>query len=394
MKNNKRKRNPFILPFAQHTYGIYAKKKYNLTIENKELLENINGKCFVLSNHCHVIDAVFISLLFPFHIRWVAGAYLFKLKVLGYLLKNLVKSIGKKQGRSDLSTINEMKKAFKNNDCVGLFPEGCRTWDGDFNSLDNTATAKLVRIFKVPVIFVNMEGAFGRKPRWSNVERKGPINIKIKSVLYPEDFKNLKVDEINDIINTELGFSFDKWEEEHHIPYKCNHQVEGLQKILYICPSCGSIDTLDTTGKKAICTNCKCETEMDDYLRIKSNNHSFTRLNEWREWEKNQLLDVDTFEKESGVLLQTMKDEKLITLSKKIEVSIKNDAIIILYDGKELVLDFNSISSLILNAKQSIELYHNDVQYRIRLNPNGCSIKYFDYFENHEEKKENQSIGF
>ena len=365
-----------------------------MTLENEELLDNINGKCFVLSNHCHVIDPVFISLLFPFHVRWVAGAYLFKLKIFGYILKNQAKCIAKKQGRSDLSTINEMKKAFQNDECVGLFPEGSRTWDGDFNDLDGNTTAKLVRIFKVPVVFLNMEGAFARKPRWSNVERKGSINIKVKSILYPEDFKNLKASEINDIINRELGFSHDKYEEEHHIPYKCNHQVEGLQKILYMCPSCGSIDTLDTTGQTAVCTNCKCETEMDEFLKIKSNEHGFKTLHSWREWEKSQLSKVDCFKEEKGVLLQILRDEKLVTLSKNIKVSMENDAIIILYDDEKLVLDFNSISSLILNAKQSMELYHNDSQYRIRLSTNGCSIKFFDYFKNHEVQKENVSNGF
>jgi 1-acyl-sn-glycerol-3-phosphate acyltransferase len=388
------KRKPPLLIFVKHTYGIYARRKYKLTLENEELLDNINGKCFVLSNHCHVIDAIFISLLFPFHVRWVAGEYLFKLKILGTILKNYATCIGKKQGRSDLSTINEMKKAFQNEDCVGLFPEGCRTWDGDFNNLDSNATAKLIRIFKVPVIFLNMEGAFAKKPRWSNVERKGPINIKITNILYPDDYKDLRVQEINKIINKELGFSHDKYEEDHHVPYKCNHQVEGLQKILYMCPSCGSIDTLDTTGKTAICSKCGCETEMDDYFRIKSNRHNFITLHSWREWEKNQLKKVDCFKKERGVLLQTLRDGKLVTLSKNIKVEMENDAIIVLYDDKKLILDFNSISSLILNAKQSMELYHNDEQYRIRLKSNGCSIKYFDYFERHEEQKENVSNGF
>ncbi len=390
----KKKRNPSLLTIVNHSYGIYARKKYKLSLEDEELLKNINGKCFVLANHCHLLDPVFISLLFPFHIRWVAGAYLFKLKLLGSVLKNQLGCIAKQQGRSDLSTINEMKKAFENDDCVGLFPEGCRTWDGDFNKLDNLTTAKLVRIFKVPVIFLNLEGAFARKPRWSNVERKGPIKIKIKSILYPQDYKNLKVSEINNIINTELGFSHDKFEEEYHIPYKCNHQVEGLQKILYMCPSCNSIDTLDTSGKTAICSSCKCETEMDDYLRIKSAHHSFTKLHSWREWEKKQLLEVDSFKEEKGVLLQTLVDNKFKILSKDIRVRMENDAMIIKYDNTKLVLDFDSISSLILNAKQSIELYHHNVQYRIRLSSNGCAIKFFDYFENHKEQKEIASSGF
>ncbi|MCK9191432.1 MAG: 1-acyl-sn-glycerol-3-phosphate acyltransferase [Sphaerochaetaceae bacterium] len=393
MKVALREKNPAILKFAKHTYGIYAGKKYKLSLEDENLLDDIDGKCLLLSNHCHLLDPVFISLLFPFHVRWVTGAYLFKLKLLGSLLEKQARCIAKQQGRSDLSTINEMKKAFQNEECVGLFPEGCRTWDGDFNPLDNAATAKLVRIFKVPVIFINLEGAFARKPRWSNVDRKGPIAVKVKRVLYPEEFKHMKIGEINDIINEELGFSHDAYEDKNHIPYKCNHQVEGLQKILYICPSCGAIDTLDTSGKTAVCTQCSCETEMDDYFKIKSTSHNFKTLHQWREWEKKQLIDVDRFKEEPGVLLQTLRDGKMVVLSKKIKVRMENHAIIVSYDDKKLILDFDSITSLILNAKQSIELYHNGTQYRIRLGADGCSLKFFDYFESYEIIKENLSNG-
>ena len=113
------------------------------------------GPAVVFANHTHTNDPFFISAMYPYTIRWVAGSYLFKMKGVGFLLRNLVHAIPKVQGRSDLETIRNISRALKEGDIVGLFPEGTRSWDGEMMDITG-ATAKLVRIFKVPVVFVHI----------------------------------------------------------------------------------------------------------------------------------------------------------------------------------------------------------------------------------------------
>jgi len=383
----KARKRPWLVRFAAVTYGIYLKKRYKLKLKNKELLDQVPGSCIIMANHCHIIDPCLISTLIPFHIRWVTGAYLFKLKFVSFVLDKGVKCISKQQGRSDLSTIMNIKKALKAGNCVGLFPEGNRTWDGDFLPLKLLTTAKMIRMFKVPVVFLNLEGAYAKKPRWASFPRKGGVTVNISSILFPEDYKDLPIEKLHETINSRLYFSHDTWEEENKIEFPSRNNVAGLQRILYLCPKCGSIDSMDTTGKKAVCKNCKTETSMDNFLRIKSSNHKFTKVSEWRKWEINQLKKIESFPIEKGILFQTLEGRKLKTLSKDFKISLKDGAIIISYKDKKFVLDFEKMNSLILNSKQTIELYHNNIQYRIRLLPDGCSIKYFDYFKNYQTTK-------
>jgi len=388
-KLKKARKRPWLIKLASITYGVYLKKRYKLKLTNKELLDQVPGPCIVMANHCHIIDPCFISTLIPFHIRWVAGAYLFKLKFLSFVLSKGATCISKQQGRSDLSTILTIKKALKAGNCVGLFPEGNRTWDGDFLPLKLFTTAKMVRMFKVPVVFLNLEGAYAKKPRWASFPRKGGITVNISSILFPNDYKNLPIEKLHNTINSRLNFSHDLWEEKNKIEFPSKNNVAGLQRILYLCPKCGAIDSIDTSGDKAICKNCNSETSMDNFLRIKSLNHNFTKVSEWRKWEIQEIKKIKSFPAEKGILFQVLKGKKLKNLSKNFKISLKDEAINILYQDKEINLDFEKMNSLILNSKQTIELYHNNTQYRIRLLPDGCSIKYFDYFTNfHSNKKE------
>ena len=383
----KARKRPWLVKFAAVTYGVYLKKRYKLKLKNKELLDKVPGACIIMANHCHIIDPCFISTLIPFHIRWVSGAYLFKLKFVSFVLSKGATCISKQQGRSDLSTIMNVKKALKSGNCVGIFPEGNRTWDGDFLPLKLNTTAKMVRMFKVPVIFLNLEGAYAKKPRWASYPRKGGITVNISSILFPEDYKDLTIEKLHKTINSRLNFSHDTWEEENKIEFPSKNNVSGLQRILYLCPKCGSIDSLETTGKKAVCKNCKIETSMDNFLRLKSLDHNFTKVSEWRKWEIQQLKKIESFPTERGILFQILEKRKLKTLSKDFKISLKDSAINIFYKDKEFILDFEKMNSLILNSKQTIELYHNNTQYRIRLLPDGCSLKYFDFFTNFQANK-------
>ena len=99
------------------------------------------------------------------------------MKIPSFLLRHWVQAIPKAQGKSDIETIRDISSALKGGGIVGLFPEGTRTWDGKMMDI-TSATAKLVRLFKVPTVFINIEGGFSKKPRWSHTERKGKVYLK------------------------------------------------------------------------------------------------------------------------------------------------------------------------------------------------------------------------
>ena len=199
--------------FLKLTYGTYLRHKYHMQGIGFEKVLPYDGPAIVFGNHTHTLDPFFISAFYPYTIRWVAGSYLFKMKGVSFLLRHLVRAIPKIQGRSDLETIRSISAALKDNDIVGLFPEGTRSWDGEMMDITK-ATAKLVRIFRVPVVFVHIEGGFLNKPRWSDKERKdGSVTVRVVDIMTPEEIASMSLPEITAKVEKNLSFSTDSWEE-------------------------------------------------------------------------------------------------------------------------------------------------------------------------------------
>lgn len=98
-------------------------------------IENIplDGRLVLCSNHSNIFDPIFISMVFPRQISWMAKKELFKNDILAYLLNKLgVFPVDREE--SDLSAIKNALRVLKNEEVLGIFPEGTRV--KDFN-LDN-----------------------------------------------------------------------------------------------------------------------------------------------------------------------------------------------------------------------------------------------------------------
>ena len=279
--------------FLKLTYGNYLKRRYRISSYGIEDVVPYKGPAIVFGNHTHTLDPFFISAVYPYTIRWVAGSYLFKMKGLSFLLRHLVKAMPKVQGRSDLETIRSISRALKQGDIVGLFPEGTRSWDGEMMDI-TAATAKLVRMFKVPVVFTHIEGGFLNKPRWSDKERKGPVSVRVVRVLTPEEISKMTLPEITAVTAECLSFSTDEWEDEARVPYPSPTLAEGSERLFYLCPKCGRFSTIHSHGRIAECTSCGFSVEFDEYGRISSSDPSisWTKLSEWHSWEKGKLADI------------------------------------------------------------------------------------------------------
>jgi 1-acyl-sn-glycerol-3-phosphate acyltransferase len=365
-----------------------------------EILSQIEGPFLVLGNHTHTLDGFFISSASPVHIRWVAGAYLFKLRGLKTMLSKWIGSISKQQGRSDFQTIRDISTALKNGDVVGLFPEGTRTWDGEPVGFDE-ATAKLVRIFKVPVVIMNLEGGYFLKPRWAEKSRKGIVTLRVLPPLMPEQIKTMKLAEIKEHLDSQINFSHREWQKRTHRPYRNRNNAVGLEKVLYICPDCGARSSLRTEKNLIRCDHCNMTVKLDEYDHFSSieGNNTFQDLPQWHAWETKVLETLLQTEKNTellfppdrGVLLQIGLGNKLITLSKDFEINLSREGITIhkkgtrgkTITGNEETLDFpfEAIQSMIVNAKSTIELYRGEELYRIRIEKSSSILKYVECYQ-------------
>lgn len=347
----------------------------------------------VFANHAHTLDPFFISAVYPYHIRWVAGSYLFKMKGVGYLLRNWVGCIPKTQGRNDLQTIRNISGALKNGDIVGVFPEGTRTWDGDMMDI-TTGTAKLVRLFKVPVVFIHIRGGFPSRPRWADKERKGPVTVEVYKTLTPEEIASMDKAQLEEVVSDCLGFSNDEWQEDARIPYKGRRRAEGIESLLYQCPCCGAYSVIRASKDRITCSNCGAHAVLDDYDRLtECDRIGFSKLSQWHAFERQGLERLfdnhpggPVFPADKGVLFQKGEDGRLVVFSRAFSLETDLAGLHFTFpalqgDGTgKADYDFKSISSMVINAKQTVEFFHDGGLFRFRLEKGSSPLKIWELY--------------
>lgn len=106
-----------LIPLASFIFG---GKVYNR--EN----EQHDGPLIVCCNHISFIDPVFIYYALDRHVYFMAKESLFKIPVLGWIMKKL-EAFPVKRGSADLSAVKNALKVLKSERALGIFPEGTRT---------------------------------------------------------------------------------------------------------------------------------------------------------------------------------------------------------------------------------------------------------------------------
>ncbi len=90
-------------------------------------VENVptDGKFILCSNHANNLDPVFVSMVMPRKISWMAEKELFKYKFIAYLGYKLG-AFPVDRSQSDISAIKNALKVLKADKVLGIFPEGTR----------------------------------------------------------------------------------------------------------------------------------------------------------------------------------------------------------------------------------------------------------------------------
>lgn len=390
-----RKDHP-LLWLVKHTYSKWFMHHNRVTTTGMENIDFSTGPFLILVNHSGLYDPLMITSVLPRNVRWVTGAYLLKIKIINYFFSKIVNSIAKQQGQSDFSTIKEMLKALRNNQIVGIFPEGTRTWDGDMMPYNKRAMAKMIQLFDVPVVYVNLEGCYARQPRWSKSYRKGQgINVNFRYFLPADKIKTMTTEQIENSLTDHFDFSNDVWKENNPYEFKSKVRAEGLERLFYMCPECNAVGKIKTKGCTVECSACHTKynvTEKDDIVSEKDG--VIRHFSQWHDWEATQIGTFKSLEQEKAILFQVGTNDnnaKLKTISRHLTIFADDYKFYIECRNQEkYCLDFNDISSFVLNARQTMELVAGDKVYRIRLLPNSSSLKFQDYYQAYKKRMETE----
>ena len=117
-----------------------------------------NQNYIICCNHIHMIDPGILMISTKKPIRFVVKNELMHTPI----VKNIMKGcnvIPVRRGEVDISAIKSMIKALKNNEVLGLFPEGTRHKDGEFKDIKEGA-ALIACKTNVPIIPTRICGKY------------------------------------------------------------------------------------------------------------------------------------------------------------------------------------------------------------------------------------------
>lgn len=241
-------------------------RRYNVTIDRKGI-ETLESPFVVLSNHCSRIDWILVGLaVWPKYVNVVISRYYYSIPALRVVLRKMG-TIPKDQFSPDVAAVKSMLAAAKLGGNVMLFPEGRMTPGGQSETFERS-TVKLLRHLKLPIVGINIDGAYLTWPKWAEKMRRGAIDVKADVMLTPEKMAEMTDDEVYEYMVNYLKTDEYIWQDEHRVPFKGKKFAEGLENTLFRCPKCGAEHRM--TAKKNVirCLECGNGAKLDKYYDL------------------------------------------------------------------------------------------------------------------------------
>jgi 1-acyl-sn-glycerol-3-phosphate acyltransferase len=141
-----------------------------------------DGPFIIVANHSSLLDPVILGVSIKPKIIFVAAAYLFKIRWIGYLLRK-ANSIPV-QRENDIKAIKQTLKILQQGGILGIFPEG--GIDRHKNNLPVKAgAAYLATKIGVPIVPIKIKGVDKVLPRGAKFIRSlNKIEVEIKKPIF------------------------------------------------------------------------------------------------------------------------------------------------------------------------------------------------------------------
>lgn len=140
-------------------------------------IENLpkSGGGLVVANHQSYLDPLLVGLPLTRPVSFLARDSLFKVPVIGWILRNTYVMPINREAASTAS-LRECLKRMEEGYLVGMFPEGTRSLDGTIGELKPGFLA-LVRRSNLPVYPVGIAGAYEAFPKGAWFIRPKPVRV-------------------------------------------------------------------------------------------------------------------------------------------------------------------------------------------------------------------------
>ena len=283
-------------------------------------MERIGKKepCLILMNHSSFIDLKIASRIFyPRRYGIVCTSDGF----VGFCMELLMRLIGcipTQKFVTDISLVKDMEYLLKKKKCsVLMYPEASYSFDGKATPLPRKMGVLLKKL-GVPVVTVITQGAFARDPLYNCLQkRKVKVRADVRVLATAEEVKAMTVAQLDALLDEAFGFDNFKWQQENNVKIDEPFRADGLNRILYRCPHCGTEGSTEGKGITLTCHHCGKVYELTEYghLKARDGDAAFTHIPDWYQWQREQVrreLEAGTYRLEADVNIGMMVDYKAI----------------------------------------------------------------------------------
>ena len=226
--------------------------------------------------------------------------------------EELLRQVGcicKRKFTNDITLVRQLKAVIDNGDVAMIYPEARYSLCGTTAVLP-ASLGKLCKLLKAPVVTLICHGHHVNSPFW-NLHDRGvkPTEAEFKLLFTPEELAVASADEINRRIVEAFQYDDFAWQKERGIRTPYEGRAEGLHKVLYQCPHCGTEFRMSSKGTRLFCESCGKSWTMSELgeLSADEGETEFSHIPDWYEWERaNVRAEVEAGTYSSGVLPVTV----------------------------------------------------------------------------------------
>lgn len=273
------KPNWFCYKIAQAVSGVVA----GLIFRRKFIRNEIRGKqgpFVVVANHQAALDFVNLIGATARPMTFVISKSFFStLPIQGFLKKMGV--IPKQQFQTTVSDLKKMKSVIDQGNPLVIYPAGLMCEDGLSTPIPG-ATYKFIKWMDADVYVARTQGSYFVMPKWSKGFRPGRTYMDIYKLFSKEELHSLTLEQIREKADAALLYDAYREQEQLQIRYKNNHNIRGLEHVLYRCPQCGREFTIRAKADDTLCCeSCGFTAISDAYGFLTTNAEPLRYVSDW-----------------------------------------------------------------------------------------------------------------
>ena len=305
----------------------------------KDMKKAGKGPYLILMNHSCFLDLEIASAIFypmPYGIVTTSDGFVGK----DWLMRQ-IGCIPTQKFVSDLTLVRDMDYLLKKKKTsVLMYPEAGYSLDGRATPLPRKMGG-LLKLLKVPVLSVHVDGAFLRTPLYNELKkRKVPVRAEAKCLLTVDEIRDKSVEELDAILDEAFSFDHFKWQKENNIRITEPYRANGLERVLYKCPHCRAEGQMRGEGETLTCRACGKAWRLNELGEMEAleGETEFSHIPTWFDWEREcvrQELEEKTYSLEADVEISMLVDHKALYLVGDGHLSHNNEGFVLVgCDGK------------------------------------------------------------